>query len=444
MLKTIDADASPEKRLFIEMFTRDLSFEDCILDLIDNSIDSYISYKNYNIQDILSLESKADIDSQWVDIKIVFDNMKFKISDNSGGIKIDYAEKEVFKFGHVGETSGKLGVYGIGLKRAIFKMGKKISIESNYESEAFKTKINVAEWEKSDKWSIPLSIIEPHEIKISNGTSIIIEDLREDIKEIINKGFLIANLLDTIGKTYALFLDKFVNIYVNDIKVAPKRIPLAQSEEVNYAKEEFDINNVNVKILAGLGERNDEITWEAKNAGWYVACNGRLVVIADKTDLTGWGFAKGPIYVPKYRGFIGIVLFFSDNGLELPWNTMKQGLNEESFVFQRTRVKMVALARPILSFFDKFYSTTESENQSYRRMTEKLLSANIREKKTNNESFSTNKIPYQLQDPLTRVQYDAKKSELDKIKSHLKKRSLSASKIGRITFDYYLENECPD
>ncbi len=34
------AKAYPRKHFFFEMFTRDLSLEDCVLDLIDNSIDA--------------------------------------------------------------------------------------------------------------------------------------------------------------------------------------------------------------------------------------------------------------------------------------------------------------------------------------------------------------------------------------------------------------------
>jgi hypothetical protein len=40
MVEKIDADASPEKRLFISLITRDISLIDAFLDIIDNSINS--------------------------------------------------------------------------------------------------------------------------------------------------------------------------------------------------------------------------------------------------------------------------------------------------------------------------------------------------------------------------------------------------------------------
>jgi hypothetical protein len=40
MPQTIQASASPEKRLFISLITRDISLADAFLDIIDNSINS--------------------------------------------------------------------------------------------------------------------------------------------------------------------------------------------------------------------------------------------------------------------------------------------------------------------------------------------------------------------------------------------------------------------
>ena len=36
---SVKADASPTKEFFVNMITRDISLQDCILDLLDNSVD---------------------------------------------------------------------------------------------------------------------------------------------------------------------------------------------------------------------------------------------------------------------------------------------------------------------------------------------------------------------------------------------------------------------
>ena len=43
-------EAYPRKQFFIEMFTRDIGLEDCILDLIDNSMDALLRIRNVVIE----------------------------------------------------------------------------------------------------------------------------------------------------------------------------------------------------------------------------------------------------------------------------------------------------------------------------------------------------------------------------------------------------------
>ena len=46
------ANAYPKKKFFVDMFTRDISLEDCLLDLIDNSIDGLIRSKQLDTRNI--------------------------------------------------------------------------------------------------------------------------------------------------------------------------------------------------------------------------------------------------------------------------------------------------------------------------------------------------------------------------------------------------------
>jgi hypothetical protein len=47
------ASAEVRKQFFIDMFTRDISLEDCVLDLIDNSIDSYLLKHGISISQLI-------------------------------------------------------------------------------------------------------------------------------------------------------------------------------------------------------------------------------------------------------------------------------------------------------------------------------------------------------------------------------------------------------
>ena len=100
----------PTKRLFIDILTRDISIHDCILDLLDNAVDSYTRNK---------IKEKRDV-------QLNFDKGKISIFDNCGGIEKERLKKEVFRFGAKDFSSNvpTIGVYGIGLKRSIFKLGE--------------------------------------------------------------------------------------------------------------------------------------------------------------------------------------------------------------------------------------------------------------------------------------------------------------------------------
>src|ERR1035438_6964277 len=144
--------AYPRKQFFLEMFTRDITLEDCILDLIDNSMDSYLRTRNIAVDaEVFGQGDGAAAQSPGL-IRIDFSQEQFTIIDNCGGIDRRAAEDDVFCFGHTKGTkpSGGLGVYGIGLKRAIFKLGNLTEIESATPEGGFTVRIDVPAWSRAE------------------------------------------------------------------------------------------------------------------------------------------------------------------------------------------------------------------------------------------------------------------------------------------------------
>src|SRR5579872_1345216 len=128
MTATLTAKAYPRKNFFAQMFTKDISLEDCVLDLIDNSIDGFVKSRNMRLSAIANeiwIKKPAKVHmSELPSIRVKLSESAFEIKDNCGGIDLEDAVNEVFNFGHpLGYTSESLGVYGIGLKRALFKLG---------------------------------------------------------------------------------------------------------------------------------------------------------------------------------------------------------------------------------------------------------------------------------------------------------------------------------
>jgi len=445
------ADARPTKGVFLEMFTRDLSLEDCILDLVDNSIDSMIRSRGIDVSEALLPAGVAGGESRRhennlepANIDIAFNSGQFEITDSCGGISVEDAKKEVFRIGHPeGATEGQLGVYGIGLKRAIFKIGNEITIESRTVDEGFKMVIDVPEWKKDDiNWTIPLEIIEGTGDRNTAGTSIRIKSFRVEILERFESGTFASHLKEMIERTYCLFLNRYINVTLNGHKIEPKAVPLGDSEKVNIAKEEFEENGVKVTIYAGLAGRTEDNEWRQVDAGWYIACNGRLVLTADRNEETGWGIGM-PIFVPKYRGFIGLVFFYSRQPILLPWKTTKQGVNLESIVYQRALTRMAIVARPVLNFLNSMFSSSESESEPQRIAAVGIKSVDIKELTGRpNIQFSAQTI--KPEEMTVSIRFSVKQKEIGRIKKCLGKYSWSARRIVRYTFDHFLKTECPE
>lgn len=155
---TTDANvvsARPTKVFFVDMITRDLGITDCILDLIDNAIDHAVMNSKLDVMTFLTDGSRPlRLRKYYVSLKLSGDS--FRIEDNCGGISIDDARTRVFRFGDPEnrQTQAGLSVYGIGMKRAFFKLGQVIRVQSATTTEWFVVDINVKRWKAKgdDDW----------------------------------------------------------------------------------------------------------------------------------------------------------------------------------------------------------------------------------------------------------------------------------------------------
>lgn len=449
------AQAWPTKRFFLEMFVRDISLEDAILDLVDNSIDSLARTKNIPLSEDL-LDSKiverhsARLKAQGlpkIDVQIT--QTKFSISDNCGGIGYEQARDEIFHFGRVSENKkSRLSVYGVGLKRAIFKIGRNIEIRSQTLKDGFVVTIDSDKWAESDQndkfdaddWRFPITKTGAARSENSAGTSIEVSKLNDNIKIRIADGQLESHLHDVVSSAYALLLDHFVILRINGARVRPQQIPLGLSPKITPGKAQFEVGDARVTIIAGLAERDE---WKAERAGWYVLCNGRVVVFADKSETTGWGVGS-PQFVPKFRGFVGIVFFFSEDPECLPWTTTKRGLNKESQAFNLARNRMSVLSRPVLSFLNSMYpGDGEGEEPEERGIANTVKKAEISEVlKSSATTFAIKRPPTPPKIRYVSIQYKVKMDDLERIRRAKKRPGWSATAIGSYTFQYFLEREC--
>ena len=441
------ASALPKKHFFLEMFTRDISLEDCILDLIDNSIDALVKTKQVDISSLILTKNGSKLPSaaSLPLVEVEFSEAQFKISDNCGGITYHDALNDVFNFGH-GENPvrGQLGAYGIGLKRALFKIGNDFLIESHARTDGFKAHLkDVRAWAAKDEtlkdWSIPITQEAAAASPDTAGTSITIRSLRKEVQMRIKDGTVEGRLRKLIGQTYALYLGRYVRVKLNDHDVTPADIPIGQSKDVTPAHDEFEQGGVKVKLFASLSAQA-----RAETAGWYVFCNGRVVVHADKTDLTGWSSTLQQFHT-KFVRFLGLAFFEAADPLALPWTTTKRGLNRESPIFQQARNRMAGVSSPILEFLSRMYPADLVEEPRERKIADGIQPADLRKVASQPTSQFKVTVPAQtVRSTTMRIQYDAAKKDVERIRKHLRRPSMPGNKVGKHTFDHFLKTECPE
>jgi len=438
--------ARPTKAFFIEMITRDLGLTDCILDLVDNAIDHAVARAAADVMAVLTDGGKSNR-LEGASIAIEFSNEEFVIRDTCGGISVDDARTKVFMFGNPDDksTPGGLSVFGIGMKRGFFKLGHHISMLSHTANDWFSIEIDVRAWQEKgdDDWDFTLKESGTRKVgdgRGPEGTSIRITDLRNEVKERLEHTSFTKDLVARLSATYALFITSGLVITVQGVPVLAALPALGTYDKVTPARRIVERDHVQILIVAGLTSADDKIA-----RGWYVFCNGRMILEADKSRLTGWGEGSAPQWHTKYRRFVGYAYFRSDDVRSLPWTTTKQGVVYESPVYQTALSEMAVQGRPILTFLNNVYpGEQEAEGVPERELLAQVRSVPITQVPRQQSIFKVDleELKRNQENVLMNVQYKKSVKELERVRRCLKSPGLPATKIGEYTFDYFVKQEC--
>ena len=249
------ADASPEKRLFISLLTRDITMIAAFLDLIDNSINAAVvpfAHKLRTASDYANILTE-NIVRPSVNIDLTVSDTEIAVIDSANGISAQAAASKVFKFGRSQDEEredDRLSVYGIGLKRAFFKLGNRVRIVSDHVEGGFELDLNVATWAR--KGELPWTFrLEPREAVTEGqcGTRIHVSELYPETTRRMRDGVFCGQLRESVSKIYAYYLSTFVRVFVNGDSVAGLALEVAK----NRSSDRFDLNGVTCAITAGIG-----------------------------------------------------------------------------------------------------------------------------------------------------------------------------------------------
>ena len=89
------------------------------------------------------------------EIKLHLSGSGLKISDNCGGIPVDDLRKTVFRFGQRSEQSMGIGAFGVGLNRALFRLGDHASIVTDTGQERAELTLSKEKYLDARAWTIP-------------------------------------------------------------------------------------------------------------------------------------------------------------------------------------------------------------------------------------------------------------------------------------------------
>ena len=319
---------SPEKDIF-DTLVADISYEDAICELIDNSIDSA-----HRLEDTDSVRVDVTYSSSPDD---EYDTM-LRVRDNGGGIERDNLPiLTKLSSSSSSDLDTSIGTYGVGIKRACAKLGGDALILSRHEDSDVGYGFNIpAEWYQENDWR---DFGEVQDDSLSAGsTEITIYD--------VSYGFDSESLKNHISRTYAKYLrgeaaDIDVAIYVNGDEVeAPSEVNWSNTPfdfhprrypHIPIMPEEKDMDEpvyltITVGILRGSDGENEP--------GTDIYCQGRKVVHADQGRKGG--------HVRQYlrewsndKGRFKIVLEFETEGdnKHLPWTSTKADIDVSSLVY---------------------------------------------------------------------------------------------------------------
>lgn len=441
-------NASPTKEFFISIITKDISLLDAIKDLVDNCVDGARSMR-------------ADGGYQGLFAHIEVSPDSFLIVDNCGGISVDVATNYAFRFGRARgapSVEGSIGQFGVGMKRALFKMGKKFEVKSTAANSRFTLNVDVDEWtslvdsQGREKWEFEFSEVaegENNPIE-TRSTTLEVTNLYPPVAAEFGTAVFVQQLVAGLQQAHAHSLNLGLDIKVNNFELRHSIATLLQSAKIKPIKLEksYTLDDggsqsiVKLTIYAGISESS------LKEAGWYIICNGREVLSADKTPLTGWqsqveGGQATPAAHGQFSRFRGYAVFESDDAKALPWNTSKSSVDAESKVYQAARMEMVNCLRQVIDFLNELDSERDSESTFLKDCVSSALPVALSSVAVSARFVVPSREATAVKKPTTvRVQFTRAVEDVDFAKDYFE--VTSATKAGEAVFDYFLDRERED
>lgn len=432
-------NAEPTKEFFIDMLVKDIGLSRAIIDLVDNCVDG-------------AKRIRPDGDFSGLHARIELSDSQFRITDNCGGIDVKTATQYAFRFGRPASMKTvphSIGQFGVGMKRALFKIGKQFRVESTTGRTKFTMTVDVDKWKKDDDWSFRFASVEPRLSALTapdqRGTTITVTQLHASVSESFETQAFETQLARELQEAHVETVDSGLTIILNAIPIHVRPPVLLQSARLQpgyWSKTYRLATPVTVKLYCGIADAGHS---NPREAGWSVFCNGRLVLTADKTSQTGWGDGI-PNYHNQYSLFRGFAFFDSDDASLLPWNTTKTGVDMDASLFKAVRLEMKNMMQPVIAFLNDL--DREREHTRAQKADPGPIERVIKDSKPvkmvairSKRNFTGPAPTKRAVEPENmRISYSRPVGAVAVVQRKLRAKTLK--EVGERTFDYYYEMEC--
>lgn len=359
------------------------------------------------------------------------------------------------------------------MKRALFKLGREFRVVSRSATTSFDLPVDVDKWaaDTAPEWTFPLKDAEeglapPGEREA--GTTVTVTRLHDSVQEDFDDPLVLGQLREQLRLRHQAAIDRGLEVRLNGERLRGLRPMLLSGPGFKPVNKTFALHekegDVFVRLVAGVAapERKDAGLDDANaerfrtpgDAGWWLFCNERLLLVADRTFETGWGSA-GANYHPQYRGFRGYVYLTALTTALLPWNTTKTGVDQDSRVWRQVQSEMKTALVSVQGVINRLKrEAEESEDPNgtagegdgdapYTRALKAAKPTALADL-TEAPSVVVPPVPAQPRRRRTtkKIQYDVSLDQFDEISQHLNEQN--TAEVGRRTFDYYYVREVQD
>lgn len=268
-------------------------------------------------------------------------------------------------------------------------------------------------------------------------------ELYPDIEDEISDPTFANRLKKLISRDYSIYISKGFQIFVEGDGIDDYGYAVRQSGAFAPFRHQYtDESGVEVEIIAGMAAAppddvgpSDE-TIETAYFGWFVLCNDRVVLAANKSDKTVWGDEDFNIWHYQYNGFMGMALFHSGKAGLLPWTTTKRDIDESSPIYRRAVTQMKKATLSWIEYTNKRKADLEAAKakESQGTIVSPFL---IRQ----DSDFKVPETPRAPRVKVANISYSRPLAEVRKVAKALGYQHMNYRDVGIKTFEYYLENE---